>query len=374
MVVSHYERSLFGGPGPRVEMSVGGIRRSVVNLGSYNYLGLADHPDVVAAAADALGRYGTGACGSPMLSGMTDLHRELEHALSGFLGRASTMLFTSGYAGAAGVLAGLLRRGDIAVLDSRAHVSLRDGARLSGARAVTFAHNSPEALDGVLSRTGNRRRLVVVEGVYSMDGNLADLPGLLAVAERHGVGMLVDEAHSMLTCGPGGAGVVAHFGVQDRVALVYGTFSKAFAGVGGFVSGGTDTIDYLRCYAGSYGFSCALPPSVVGALIAALRVAAGDDGPRRRLVENAAYFRAGLHRLGLDTGDSTTQVVPILVGADRRLLYERGDALLRAGLFVVPADYPAVPRTSVRFRASVTAGHSRDDLDEALSIIESVWG
>ena len=364
-----YERSLLAGPVPRTEVDVDGERRPVINLSSYNYLGLATHPEVVGAARRALDSYGLGACGSPLLSGMPDLHRALEAELSAFLGRGETMLFNSGFGGALGSLAGLLRRGDVAVLDSRSHLSLVEGARLAQARLRMFDHNDPDSLDQALSRYPDARRLVVVEGVYSMDGDRADLPALLPVAERHGVGVVVDEAHSVLTCGPTGRGVVEEFGLDDRVGLLYGTFSKAFAGIGGFVSGAPETIDYLRMYASSYGFSCALPPPVVAGLLAGLRVATRDGEPRRRLRDNAEYFRAGLRRLGVDTGDSTTHVVPIVVGADRALLYELGHAMLARGLFLAPVDYPSVPEDRVRFRASVTAAHTRDDLDEALTIV-----
>jgi glycine C-acetyltransferase len=366
-----YERSLLGGPVPRTQLEVDGKPRPVINLSSYNYLGLAKHPETIAAAQRALAAYGTGACGSPLLSGMTDLHRELERRLSAYLGYESTMLFTSGFGGALGCLAGLLRKGDIAVVDSRAHLSLIDGAKLSQAQLRMFTHNDPTSLDETLSRGEGQRQLVVVEGVYSMDGDMADLPTLLEVAERHGAGVLVDEAHSILTCGPTGRGVDEHFGAVGRVGLKYGTFSKAFAGVGGFVSGRAATLDYLRWYANPYGFSCALPPSVVAALLAGLEVATRDDALRHALWANTAYFRSGLRRLGLDSGDSTTHVVPIIIGSDRRLLYELGHAMLARGLFLAPVDYPSVPEDKVRFRAAVTAAHTRDDLDEALNVLEA---
>lgn len=367
---SLYEPALLGPAVPRTHLEVGGIPRSIINLSSYNYLGLATHPETIAAAHEALATYGTGACGSPMLSGMTELHHRLERHLSAFIGRESTMLFNSGFGGALGSLSGLLRKGDVAVLDSAVHFSLIDGARLSRARLELFEHNDAASLDAALERSKGARRLVVVEGIYSMNGDMADLPALLDVADAHSVGVLIDEAHSMLVCGPGGRGVAEHFDVEDRIRLVYGTFSKAFAGVGGFLSGGRDTLDYLRCYANPYGYSCALPPSVVAALLRALEVATRDDTLRRRVWENADYFRAQIRGLGLSVGASTTQVVPIIIGDDRRLLYELGHQMLGRGLFLVPVDYPSVPQDQVRFRAAVTAAHTRADLDEALGIIE----
>ena len=367
---SLYEPSLLGPPIPRTRLEVAGVARPIINLSSYNYLGLATHPETIAAAQEALATYGTGACGSPILSGMTALHHQLERRMSEFLGRESTMLFNSGFGGALGSLSGLLRKGDVAVLDSDVHFSLIDGARLSKARLELFDHNDPGSLDAALERRKGSRRLVVVEGVYSMNGDMADLPALLEVAEAHGVSVLIDEAHSMLVCGVSGRGVAEHFGVEQRIRLTYGTFSKAFAGLGGFLSGPGETLDYLRFYANPYGFSCALPPSVVAALLRGLEIATRDDTLRRRVRDNADYFRSRLRGLGLSVGASTTHVVPIILGDNRGLLYELGHEMLARGLFLAPVDYPSVPQDKIRFRAAVTAAHTRADLDEALSIIE----
>ena len=276
-----FEAGLLGAPEARVRIAIDGREQQAINLCSYNYLGLARHPEVVAAAQRALAEYGAGACGSPLLSGMTRLHRELERRLSEFLGREATLLFNSGFGGAMGCIAGVLRRADLAVLDERSHFSLMDGALLAGAKIERFAHNDPAALDAALKRHEGRRRLVVLEGVYSMDGDMADLPALIDVAERHGAGVLVDEAHSILAIGAHGRGVCEHFGITSGAGLFYGTFSKAFAGVGGFVSGPAETIDYLRFFAHTYGYSCALPPATIAGLLAALDVAAGDDLPPR---------------------------------------------------------------------------------------------
>lgn len=367
---SLYERSLLGAPIPRTEVDLGGARHPVLNFASYNYLGLARHPETVAAAKAALDKYGTGACGSPLLSGMTDLARTLSERLSAFLGRESTMLFNSGFGGALGALEGLLRKGDAAVVDAKAHMCLLDGARLSGAQIVMFEHNDPAALEAALTRTRGKRRLVVVEGLYSMDGDTADLPALMPVAERFGAPVLIDEAHSVLTLGKTGRGAAEHFGVEDRIGLKYATFSKAFATVGGFVSGRAETLDYMRYYANPYGFSCALPPAVAAATLAALDVATRDDTLRSRLAQNASYFRTKLHEMGLDTGPSTTHVVPIILGPHRQLLYMLSHAMLGRGLFLAPVDFPSVPEDQVRFRASITAAHTRADLDEALDILE----
>jgi glycine C-acetyltransferase len=368
---SMYERSLLGPAIPRTAVEAEGLRRPVINLASYNYLGLAHHPETVAAAKAAIDSHGTGACGSPILSGMSDLHRNLERKLSEFLGRPSSMLFNSGFGGALGILEGLLRKGDVAVVDNKAHLCLIDGAKLSGATIAMFDHNSAASLDAQLKKTTGRRRIVIVEGIYSMDGDVADLPALLDVAELHKVGVLIDEAHSILTMGPTGRGAAEHFGAEHRIALKYATFSKAFAGTGSFVSGRTDTLDYLRYYANPYGFSCALPPSVVASVAKGLEIATRDDTLRTRLRDNATYFRRQLVGLGLNIGESTTQVVPIVIGPNRPLLYMLSYAMLAKGLYIAPVDFPSVPEDQVRFRCSVTAAHTRADLDEALNIIES---
>jgi glycine C-acetyltransferase len=368
---SLFEPQLLGVPGTRVRFRFDGREIEAINLCSSNYLGLARHPEVIAAAQRALAEFGVGACGSPILSGVTGLHRELECRMSQFLRREATLLFNSGFGGAMGAIAGVLRRADAAVLDEHAHFSLLDGALLSG-RAERFRHNDPEALDAALQKHAGRRRLVVLEGLYSMDGDLGDLPALCGVAERHGAGVLVDEAHSILTIGAHGRGACAQLGVESRAGLFFGTFSKAFAGVGGFVSGAAETIDYLRFFAHTYGFSCTLPPATLAGLIAALEVATRDDTLRRQLADNARYFRTELQGMGLETGASNTHVVPIHLGNNRPLLYFGGMEMRRRGLFLACVDFPAVPENRLRFRASITAAHSRADLDEALAIIRDV--
>lgn len=369
---SLYEPTLLEGPVPRTALAAVDGPQRVINLASYNYLGLSRRPEVVAAACAALKEFGTGACGSPLLSGLTDLHRQLEQELSTFFGREQTMLFNSGFAGALGVMAGMLRKGDVAILDAKCHVCLVEGAKLAGARLELFEHNSPTSLDEALTRHKGRRRFVALEGVYSMDGDMGELPRLLPVARDHGVGVLIDEAHSVLLFGATGRGVTEHFGCDEAVTLKYGTFSKAFAGIGGFVSGPAEILRYLRFYASSYGFSCALPPALVAGLREALAVARREPELRGRARENADYFRTQLRALGIDTGVSTTQVVPIMIGSDRALLYELGLELRRRGLFLAPVDYPSAPEDEVRFRASITAAHSRSDLDEALNILADV--
>jgi glycine C-acetyltransferase len=363
-----YEPEMVGSPDARTTINYNGKHRSVINLCSYNYLGLANHPEVIAAAHEALTTHGLGACGSPMLSGMTDLHRELERRIAKFLNREDAMLFNSGFGGALGTISGLLRKTDAAILDNRSHLSLRDGAILSRCRADKFEHNDPASLDKALSRKQGRRQLVVVEGIYSMDGDFGNLKELADVAESHKASLFVDEAHSMLACGENGRGAAEKFGVEDRVPLIYGTFSKAFGALGGFVAGSKETLRYLRFYAHPYVYSCALPPVVVAAIIKALEIGIREPELRTKLWENAEYFHTQLRSLGIDTGRSTTYIMPIVIG-DRERMYRVGHELRRRGLWVAPVDYPAVPQDKICFRACVTAKHTRADLDEALNIL-----
>jgi glycine C-acetyltransferase len=363
-----YEPQMLGTADARTTIKYEGKAHSVINLCSYNYLGLANHPEVIEAAQKALHTHGLGACGAPVLSGMSDLHRELEHQVAKFLGREDAMLFNSGFGGALGTISGLLRKSDVAILDNRSHLSLRDGATLSRCRSEKFEHNDPESLDTALKRQQGRRQLVIIEGIYSMDGDFGSLKELIAVAESHEASTFVDEAHSMLACGEHGRGAAEKFGVEDRIPLIYGTFSKAFGAIGGFVAGSKDTIQYLRFYAHPYVFSCALPPAVVAGITKALEIGIREPELRTRLWDNAEYFHAQLHGLGIDTGRSTTYIMPIVIG-DRERMYQLGHELRRRGLWVAPVDYPAVPLNQVCFRACVTANHTRADLDEALNIL-----
>jgi glycine C-acetyltransferase len=367
--VKLYEPELVASADARTTIRYGGQPKSVINLCSYNYLGLANHPEVIAAAHEALKTHGLGACGSPMLSGMTDLHRELERRVAQFLQREDAMIFNSGFGGALGTIAGLLRKTDVAILDNRSHLSLRDGAVLSRCRTEKFEHNDPASLDTALARQQGRRQLVIVEGIYSMEGDFGNLQELLAVADSHGAKVFIDEAHSMLACGEHGRGAGERFGVQDRFPLVYGTFSKAFGALGGFVAGSKETLQYLRFYAHPYVYSCALPPVVVAAILKALEIGIREPELRTQLWENADYFHAQLRGLGLDTGESTTYIMPIVIG-DRERMYRLGHELRKRGLWVAPVDYPAVPQNRICFRACVTAKHTRADLDEALNILE----
>ena len=368
---SLFQQSLAGAAGPRTRLLVNGTVREVINLASLDYLGLNRHPAVAAAIAAGLDQWGVGACGVPLLTGTARTHRDLERTMSDLLERPDTMLFPSGFSGGVGLMLALLRRGDVAIADARAHMCWMDGIRTSGAQLATFPHGDLHELDRLLTVHKNARRLVVVDGLYSMDGDVPDLPATLDVCEAHGVGLIVDEAHSIFALGDTGGGVTEQQGVQKRVRLLFGTFSKGLSMLGGFASGEAGLLDYARLYAHPFGFSAALPPAYAAGILTAVGIARDAVTLRDRLAANASYFRKSVQDLGLDTGVSTTHVVPIIF-RDRAFLYESGLRLRERGVYVVPIDYPAVPEDAVRFRISISAAHSRADLDEALTAIEEV--
>ncbi|MFU8802991.1 MAG: aminotransferase class I/II-fold pyridoxal phosphate-dependent enzyme [Bradymonadaceae bacterium] len=369
-----FEQPLYGAPTPRTVMrrNFDGERVEIINLTSYNYLGLSTHPEVVQAARDALEKYGIGASGSAVLSGTFDQHEMFAEELATFKGKEAGMLFSSGLGGNMGAIQGMLQKGDILLIDDKCHKSLVDGAKLAGARLVSFAHNDAQSLDEQLTRHKGKRILVAVEGVYSMDGDIVDLPAIVEVCEAHDVPIYLDEAHSTLLFGEGGRGIGNHFGLQDKIGVSFGTLSKAFGGVGGFVCTNARLIRYLKCYASPFQFSCALPPPVVAAMRKSLEVASRDDTLRDKLWENVAHFRRNLESLNLDLGDSNSQVIPIIIGDDGTQLITMAMEAQQRGLFLQPIDFPAVEAHSRRFRISVSSQLIPEDIDEACNIIEDV--
>ncbi|HZD06010.1 MAG TPA: aminotransferase class I/II-fold pyridoxal phosphate-dependent enzyme, partial [Longimicrobiales bacterium] len=342
----------------------------LVNFASYNYLGLSYRPEVKEAIKEAADVYGGGSSGSPILSGTTELHGRLSRNIADFKGKDSALVFPTGYSANIGVIAGLMRSGDLIVADQYAHASIVDGMILSKARSRFFRHNRPDDLDRKL--TGfEGKKLVVVEGVYSMDGDICPLPEIVDVCRRHGARLLIDEAHSTFIFGENGRGVAEHFGLDDEVDIHIGTFSKSLGGQGGFVAGSRELIDYLRGFSRSRFFSCALAPTVVAGLIKALELAAGEPELRTRLWENVDFMQKRLRDAGVDVGDSASQVIPIMVREDTRI-FEIGEDLLREGVFINPVKYPAVGKHKSRFRMSISAAHSREELDEGAGIIIDV--
>ena len=374
VAMSFFEQPMEAAPRPRTRLKRGltGQTQEMINLTSYNYLGLSTHPEVVQAAVEALYTYGVGASGAAMLSGTFDQHEQFASELAAFKGKEACMLFPSGYAGNLGAIQALMQRGDVLIIDSKCHRSIVDGAKLSGARLASFAHNDPKSLDEVLTHHKGARRLVVVEGVYSMDGDTADLPELLDVCEAHGVPMYVDEAHSSLVFGENGRGLVEHCGVEERVGIEFGTLSKSFGGIGGFVCSNEEIIRYMKCYASPFQFSCALPPAIVAAMRKSLEVATRDNSLREQLWKNVEHFQRNLKVMNLNLGESNSQVIPIIVGDSAEELITLAMAAQEAGLYLQPIDFPAVEADQRRFRISVSAQLRAEDIDQACNIIEDV--
>ncbi len=353
-----------------LQEQLGHQKVELLNLASYNYLGLSYHPEVIAAARAALEQYGLGAAGSPLLSGMMDIHAELEAELARFKGAGSAIVFPTGYSTNVGLIQALMRPGDWIIMDQNVHASIVDGSILAKSNVRFFRHNRPEDLDKKLRDTSGRR-LVIVEGVYSMDGDVVRLPEIVEVAKRHGARILIDEAHSGFVYGPNGRGVAEHFGLEDEIDLHVGTFSKALGGMGGYVAGSGELYMYLKGFARSRVFSCALSPVVAAGVLQSLRIAQREPQLREKLWVNVAYIRQKLARAGVDVGDSTSQVIPVMIRNDRRI-FAIAHALQRAGLYLQPIIYPAVAKHRSRFRVSISSTHTFEQLDRAVDILVNV--
>jgi 8-amino-7-oxononanoate synthase len=374
-----YFRLLTSQAGPVVEME----GRETIMLGSNNYLGLTGDERVKQAARDALETYGTGVTGSRLLNGTTPLHVELERELAEWMGEDDAIVYTTGYQSNLGAIGTLLEPGDTVICDSGDHASILDGCRLSGAKLRPFRHNRMDKLERMLGRAAEDGGgvLVVVDGVFSMEGDVCDLPRIVELCQAHGARLMVDEAHGAGVLGARGAGASELFGLEDQVDLRMGTFSKSLASCGGFIAGSAEVVEYLRIASRSFIFSASAVPAAVGAALAALRVIRAE-GPQLfdALLGNAEYLREGLRALGLkviepgtlpDGAVATTPVVPVVVGDDWQavLLWK---ALFDAGVYTNVAIHPAVPPGGALLRTSLMATHRRDHLDRALETIGKV--
>jgi len=359
-------------PQVRIDLEEGRNHQRIrlLNLSSYNYLGLSYRPEVIAAAQRALAQYGLGAAGSPILSGTMDVHEELEDALAKFKRKEAALVFPTGYSTNVGMVSGLMRPGDWVIADQNSHASIVDGAILSKANVRFFRHNKPEDLEKKL-KSCSGKKLVCIEGVYSMDGDICPLPELVAVAKKYGARILLDEAHSAFVYGENGRGVAEHFGLEEEVDISIGTFSKALGGQGGYVAASRNLYNYLRAFSRSLVFSCALSPVVAAGVRESLRIAQSEPELRTQLWRNVKHIRTRLEQEGVDVGDSTSQIIPVMVRNDRRV-FELGQKLLRAGLYLQPIIYPAVAKHRSRFRISISASHTFDQLDEGASILVRV--
>lgn len=358
-----HPRTLEGPTGARARFD----GRDVINLASNNYLGLASHPRLNRAAADAALAYGAGTGAVRTIAGSMTMHRELERRFAAFKHAEDALMFQSGFTANAGTVAAILGKDDVIVSDRLNHASIIDGARLSRAEIAVYPHKDVEAADALLAGSARpgRRQLLITDGVFSMDGDIAPLPDLVEVAERRGAIMMLDDAHATGVLGTRGAGTVDHFGLHGRVDIQVGTLSKAIGVLGGFIAGPPHLIEWLQNRGRPYLFSTSAPPAVVAACLEALDVIAEEPDRLERLWRNTSLFKAGLRDLGFDTGASETPITPAIT-RDEEATQTFARRLFEEGVFCPAIVFPTVPRGEARVRTIVTADHTEADLGEAL--------
>jgi len=363
-----YFRMIASGQDPVVSMN--GSR--VIMLGSNNYLGLTNHPEIKVAAAKALEEYGSGTAGSRFLNGTLEIHVELEEKLARFMNREAALTFSTGFQVNLGVISTIVGRNDVVILDSLDHACILDGARLSYGRVLKYAHNDMDILEERLRSVGDERAaMIVVDGVFSMEGDLADVPRIVELKRRYGARLMIDDAHGIGVMGDHGRGTAEHFGLEGDADLVMGTFSKSLATVGGFVVGDAGIIDYVKHTARSLMFSAAPPPASVASVIKALEIIEREPERRARLWENTAYMKTEFTTMGFDTGESASPIIPLAVG-DNMSAFRMTIRLQEEGVFANPVVSPAVPEGRAMIRTSYMATHTRDHLDRALEVFRRV--
>jgi 8-amino-7-oxononanoate synthase len=345
--------------------------RRVIMCGSNNYLGLTTHPKVREAALDAIERYGTSCTGSRFLNGNMSLHEKLEEEIADWVGKDSALVFSTGMQVNLGTISAVVGRGDIVILDKDDHASIVDGAFLSGGKIERYRHNDMDHLKRVLeSLPEDKGKLLVVDGLFSMEGDIAPLPELVPLCKEYGVRLMIDDAHAMGVLG-GGRGTAAHYGITEDVDLIMSTFSKSFASLGGFIAGDDDVVEYIKHHARSLIFSASIPAANAAAARAALQVMHEEPERIQRVNEIGKYMREEYQRLGFDTGTSETPVVPIIIGDDE-LTFMTWKLLFENGVFVNPVISPAVAPGRQLLRTSYMATHTDEQLDQVLETFKKV--
>ena len=351
------------------EVVVNGKR--VIMAGSNNYLGLTTHPRVKEAAIKAIEKFGSGCAGSRFLNGTLEIHEELELKLAHFFRKEAALVFATGYQTNLGTISALLGRNDVAIIDKYNHASIIDGCRLSFGKVKKYRHNDMKDLERVLEATKDRGKLIIVDGIFSMEGDIADLPDIVKLAKAYGARVMVDDAHAVGVLGEGGRGTAEHFGLEDQVDLIMGTYSKSLAAIGGFVAGSTEVIEFVKHIARSMIFSASLPPSLVASVSAALDIIEEQPQLRTQLWNNTHKMLKSYKELGYDTGTSETPIIPIII-KDSMKVYEMCKLLFENGVFVNPVVSPAVPQGRELLRTSYMATHTEEQLDKVLAAFEKV--
>lgn len=355
---------------PDREVVIKGKR--LLMFGSNNYLGLTNHPKLKERAIAAIEKYGTGCTGSRFLNGTLDLHEELERNLAEFFKKEDCIVFSTGFQTNLGVISALVRRGDCAITDKLDHASIVDGCQLSFGQVKRFIHNDMEDLEKVLKGIPKEKgKLIIVDGVFSMEGDIANLPEICRLAKKYNCRVMVDDAHAVGVLGKNGRGTAEHFGLEEEVDLIMGTFSKSFATIGGFVVGEKRVITFIRHQARSLIFSASIPPPAVATVLAALEIIKNEPERRERLWRNTNKMLKGLKGMGYNIGNSCTPIIPIIIGDDYKTI-QFWHNLYEAGLFTNPVIPPAVPSGRSLIRTSYMANHTDEDLDRALEIFEKV--
>jgi 8-amino-7-oxononanoate synthase len=343
--------------------------KKVLMFGSNSYLGLTTHPKVKMASENAIKKYGSSVAGSRFLNGTTDLHIELEHRLARFLNKEAVLLFTTGFQVNLGVIPTITRPNDIIILDRLNHASIFEGARLSRAPYVLYRHNDMVSLEQKLRLSRDAEmKLIVVDGVFSMEGDLADLKGITQLAKQYNAVVMSDCAHAIGVIGEHGAGAASHFDVEDQVDLIGGTFSKSLASIGGFIASDASTVEYIKHNSRSLIFSASPTPAAVAAALASLDIIESDDSLRLQLLNNTQYAIAAFKSLGFNTGKTETPIIPLYIGDDKKT-YELTNLLLSKGVFVNPVVAPAVSPENSMIRFSLMATHTREQIDKAIDTI-----
>jgi len=341
--------------------------KEIIMVGSNNYLGLIDHPKAIKAAQEAMVRYGVATCGSRFLNGTLDIHVELERRLAKFMRKDAALAFSTGFQTNQGIISTIVGRGDAVITDNMDHASIIDACRLSYGNVYKFKHNDMEDLERVLSSLDERvGKIIIVDGVFSMEGDLSNLPAIVKLAKKYNSRVMVDDAHGIGVMGKNGRGTAEHFGVEDDVDLIMGTFSKSFASLGGFVVGDKKVISYIKHFARALIFSASITPASVATVLVTLDVIETEPERRERLWQITEKMKSGFQAMGYDTGPSETPVIPLMIGKDE-LTFMLWKLLREDGVFTNPVIYPAVPKDQALIRTSYSATHSDEELDAVLA-------
>ncbi|MBS1508553.1 MAG: pyridoxal phosphate-dependent aminotransferase family protein [Bacteroidetes bacterium] len=346
--------------------------KPVLMFGSNSYLGLTNHPEVKAAAQWAINRYGTGCAGSRFLNGTLDIHIELEEDLAKFTGKEAALVFSTGFQVNIGVIPALLGRNDYLILDELDHASIIEGSRLCFGKTIKFRHNDMHSLEKILqSCDENKVKLIAVDGIFSMDGDIAMLPEIIRLADNYGASVMVDDAHALGVIGQQGEGTASHFGLTEKTDLIMGTFSKSLASIGGFIASDSKTINFLKHHARSLMFSASMSPAAAASAKAALQIVQREPDRIEQLWKNTHYTLKSLKELGFDTGNSCTPIIPIYIRDDIKT-FQLANRLLSEGVFVNPVCAPAVASDCSLIRFSLMATHTLEQIDYAISKIELI--